>query len=311
MCNMGNMNQDSVQEAYQAARERLGEGECASYIPALAAVNPRLLAVSITTPDGSTVSAGDSRVRFTLQSISKVILLGTALNEAGFDKVFSRVRMEPSGDPFNSIVRLETVNPCPSNPMINAGAIAVTSCIPGTNPTERFEKVLSFARKLTDNPELDYDHETYASESSNSARNQALAYMMEATRVIPAPVTEHLEIYFKACSLLVNCEEISFLGAVLANDGVSPRSGERLLSSRYVHTIRALMATCGLYDHSGEFAVRVGIPAKSGVGGGIMGAVPGRMGIGTFCPALDSKGNSICGQCAMEYLSEKLGLSVF
>lgn len=302
---------DIVLDAYHKASERLGEGECASYIPALAAVDPRLLAVSVTLPDGRTYSAGDSKVRFTLQSISKVILLGVALSEAGFDKVFSRVRMEPSGDPFNSIVRLETVSPCPSNPMINAGAIAVTSCIPGASPAERFEKVLAFARRIMDNPQLDYDRETYASESSNSARNQALAYMMEATKVIPAPVSEHLEIYFKACSLLVNCEEISFLGAVLANDGVSPRSGERLLASRYVHTIRALMATCGLYDHSGEFAVRVGIPAKSGVGGGIMGAVPGKMGIGTFCPALDSKGNSVCGQRAMEYLSGALKLSVF
>lgn len=302
---------DIVLEAYEIAAEKLGEGECASYIPALAKADPRLLAVSVTDTKGNTFSTGDSKARFTLQSISKVILLATALKEAGFEKVFSRVRMEPSGDPFNSIVRLETVNPCPSNPMINAGAIAVTSCIPGESAAERFDKVLTFARKILDNPLLDYDRDVYASESSNSARNQALAYMMEATKVIPAPVSEHLEIYFKACSLLVNCEEISYLGAVLANDGISPRTGEEYLGHRDVKTIRALMATCGLYDHSGEFAVRVGIPAKSGVGGGIMGAVPGKLGIGTFCPALDSKGNSICGQRAFEVLSEELDLSVF
>ena len=166
-------------------------------------------------------------------------------------------------------------------------------------------------RALLDNPELDYDKEVYRSESETGDRNRALAYMMRASKVIDGAVPEHLEVYFKACSLSVNCEEISFLGAVLANNGISPRGGKMLIEPFHVKVIRSLMSTCGLYDYSGEFALRVGIPAKSGVGGGIMGAVPSRMGIGTYCPALDPKGNSLCGLRAMEYLSQALNLSLF
>lgn len=247
-----------------------------------------------------------------MQSISKVVLLATALRFAGFDGVFARVGVEPTGDPFNSIIRLETDSSNrPSNPMINAGAIAVTTCIPGATPGERFGHVLEYARALLDNPELDYDKEVYRSESETGDRNRALAYMMRASKVIDGAVPEHLEVYFKACSLSVNCEEISFLGAVLANNGISPRGGKMLIEPFHVKVIRSLMSTCGLYDYSGEFALRVGIPAKSGVGGGIMGAVPSRMGIGTYCPALDPKGNSLCGLRAMEYLSQALNLSLF
>ncbi|PWM24901.1 MAG: glutaminase A [Oscillospiraceae bacterium] len=301
-----------IQEAYRYASYSLGEGAPADYIPELAKADTGRLAVSITDLAGRTHSVGDSQIRFTMQSISKVVLLAAALHFSGFDGVFARVGVEPTGDPFNSIVRLETGSSNrPSNPMINAGAIAVTTCIPGDGPAQRFERVLEYARSLLDNPELDFDREVYRSESETGDRNRALAYMMRADHAITGSVPEHLEVYFKACSLLVNCEEISFLGAVLANNGVSPRSGRMLIEPFHVKVIRSLMCTCGMYDASGEFALRVGIPAKSGVGGGIMGAVPNRMGIGTYCPALDSKGNSLCGLRAMEYLSQALNLSLF
>ena len=304
--------QNMINEAYRYASYSLGEGAPADYIPELAKADTKRLAISITDLAGRTHRVGDSQVRFTMQSISKVVLLATALRFAGFGGVFARVGVEPTGDPFNSIIRLETDSSNrPSNPMINAGAIAVTTCIPGETPGERFEHVLEYARALLDNPELDYDKEVYRSESETGDRNRALAYMMRASKVIDGAVPEHLEVYFKACSLSVNCEEISFLGAVLANNGISPRGGKMLIEPFHVKVIRSLMSTCGLYDYSGEFALRVGIPAKSGVGGGIMGAVPSRMGIGTYCPALDPKGNSLCGLRAMEYLSQALNLSLF
>ena len=304
--------QKILQEAYQYASCSLGKGRPASYIPELAGADPFHLAIAVTDLAGNVHAVGSSKVRFTMQSISKVVLLALALRLCGYDRTFQRVGVEPTGDPFNSIVRLETGSTKrPSNPMINAGAIAVTSCIPGDSPQERFARVLDYARELLGNPALDYDRKVFHSESATGSQTRALAYMMAANGVIPENVPDILEVYFKTCSLSVNCEEISFLGAVLANNGICPRTGRMLIEPFHVRVIRSLMCTCGMYDDSGEFALRVGFPAKSGVGGGIMGVVPGRMGIGTYCPALDQKGNSLCGLRAMEYLSQALDLSLF
>lgn len=300
-----------AQEAHDHAARWLGQGHVADYIPELAKKELHQLAVCITDLSGKFYSAGDSQNRFTLQSIAKVILLATALSDVGFDEVFSRVGMEPTGDPFNSIIRLESVTSKPLNPMINAGAIAVTSCITGKNAEERFQHILSVSRQLLGNPELTYDQSVFKSESRTGDRNRALAYMMHSTHIFGGEVDEHLEVYFKACSLLTNCEEISYLGAVLAGNGKCPNSKKVLIDPFYVKVIRSLMTTCGMYDASGEFALRIGIPAKSGVGGGIMTAVPGRMGIGVFSPGLDPKGNSLCGIKALEYLSSALDLSLF
>lgn len=304
--------QRAVNAAHAHATKGLGSGRLASYIPQLQHADPRQLAVVVADLQGGLYSCGDDAHRFTMQSIVKIILLALALQTAGAKAVFQRVGMEPTGDPFNSIVRLETVNPNkPLNPMINAGAIAVTSCIKGKTAEERFALVLQYARLLTGNPALVYDEKTFLSESDFGDRNRALAYMMRSADVIDGSVSEHLEVYFKACSLLVNCREIATLGAVLANNGISPLTGQPLLDAYHAKIIRCLMATCGMYDASGEFALRVGIPAKSGVGGGIAAAVPGRMGIGVFSPMLDGKGNSHCGLMAMESLSQQLQLSIF
>jgi len=304
--------QQHVNKAYEHARQWLGQGKPASYIPELSKANPSHLAVAITDLSGNTCAAGDSDVRFTIQSISKTIILITAIRLYGYENVFARVGMEPTGDPFNSIVRLETMQSRrPLNPMINAGAIAVTSCIPGATPEERFGHILANARALMGNPDLDYDRAVYLSESRTGDTNRAMAYMMRANGVIEGNVEEHLDVYFKACSILANCREISRFAAVLANHGVCPVTGARLVEPLPVKVVRSLMCTCGMYDESGRYATRVGIPSKSGVGGGILGVVPGRMGIGAFCPALDEKGNSLCGIRAMEHLSQSMDLSIF
>ncbi|WP_204599940.1 glutaminase A [Clostridium pascui] len=301
-----------LQEAYTYAKQWMGQGKVADYIPELAKADPNHLSICITDLGGYTHCIGDSKIHFTIQSIAKIIILATALKSVGFEEVFSRVGMEPTGDSFNSIVRLETMHSYkPFNPMINAGAISVTSCIPGKSPGERFEKILYNARLLLGNQELTYDEHVFYSESKTGGRNRALAYMMNDGKVLLGNVEEHLEVYFKACSLRVTCEEISYFGAILANNGISPRTGKMIIEPFQVKVIRSLMTTCGMYDASGEFAICVGIPSKSGVGGGIMGAVPNRMGIGVYSPALDAKGNSYCGIKAMEFLSHALELSIF
>ena len=303
--------QEIVNLAYSAAGELLSQGAVADYIPELAKVCPDLLAVSVVDLEGGVYSAGDDSTPFTIQSISKLILLIAALEDAGPDAVFGKVGMEPTGDSFNSITRLETASIRPLNPLINAGAIAVTTCITGPGPEERFAKVLSLAQKLMNNPLLAFDASVYRSEAATGNRNRALAYMMCANGVFSGSIDEHLDVYFRACSIQATCREIAYFGAVLAGNGMEPTTKERLIRPEYVKMLRSLMSTCGLYNASGEFALRVGIPAKSGVGGGIVAAVPGRMGIGTFCPRLDEHGNSCCGLRALEVLSRELGLSIY
>jgi len=311
----GILESSNVHEAVFYARNFasmwMGQGVLADFIPRLADVDPDKLAVVVTDVDGNVYSAGDTDQRFTAQSIAKVILLAAALRDKGFEHVFQRVGMEPTGDPFNSIIRLETTVEKPFNPMINAGAIAVAACLPGASSSERFLRLLTYARELLCSPELVFDEAVFESEVLTGDRNRALAYMMSSIGSVFGDVEDHLSLYFKACALWVNCREISHLASVLACGGVSPVNGKRLIDSFHAKCICSLMATCGMYDASGEFALRVGIPAKSGVGGGIAGVVPGRMGVGTFSPLLDSRGNSICGIKAMECLSAELGLSIF
>ncbi len=301
---------NSVLEAVNYAKPWLGQGKLASYIPQLKAANPQHLAVAITDLEGNLFAAGDSKVPFSIQSIVKIILLATALDDVGFEYLFARVGMEPSGDPFHSILRLESMTGMPMNPMINAGAIAVTSCISGTDAEQRFSKVCQTAAKLLHCQNLDYDRAIFQSEWDTGDKNRALAYMMRSSNILTGNVDDHLSIYFKACSLIVNCEQISYLAALIAKDGLCPINNQRLIDSYTIKIIRSLMVTCGMYDASGEFALRVGIPAKSGVGGGILATVPKRMGIGVFAPALDLKGNSLCGIKALEYLSDKHDLHI-
>jgi len=303
---------EMMKKALSHGRRFVRYGKPASYIPELASKDPSKLGIAVYDMEGELSSLGDCEEKFTMQSISKVIALILALEQNGFEDVFRKVGLEPTGDAFNSSYRLDQLtNNKPFNPMINAGAIAVTSTIRGANLEERKAVCLDFARKLTGNPEMGVDYEVFLSESETGFKNRALIYLMRSNGIIEGNCEEHLELYFLLCSLACTCKDLAFFAATLANNGVSPVTGERLVQPRVVRLVRSLMVTCGMYDYSGEFAATVGLPAKSGVGGGIIACDIGRYGIATYGPSLDDKGNSIGGLKIMEYLSENLNLSIF
>lgn len=305
------MDQDMLQKALTHGRRFVRYGKPASYIPELASKNPSKLGVAVCDMEGNLSSVGDCEDRFTMQSISKVISLILALEQNGFDAVFSKVGLEPTGDSFNSTVRLDHLtNNKPFNPMINAGAIAVTSTIRGARLEERKEACIDYARRLTGDPKLDVDYEVFLSECKTGFKNRAIIYLMRSNGIIEGNCEEHLELYFLLCSLACTCRDLAVFAATLANNGVSPVTGEQLIQPRIVKLVRSLMVTCGMYDYSGEFAATVGLPSKSGVGGGIISCAVGRYGIATYGPSLDDKGNSIGGLKMLEYLSDAMDLSM-
>lgn len=306
------MEQEMLQKALTHGRRFVRYGKPAGYIPELASKNPSRLGLAVCDMKGNIETVGDCDENFTMQSISKVIALMLALEQNGYDSVFSKVGLEPTGDSFNSTVRLDHLtNNKPFNPMINAGAIAVVSTIRGATLEERKRVSLDYARRLTGNPRLDVDYEVFRSEAETGFKNRAIIYLMRSNGIIEGNCEEHLELYFLLCALACSCRDLSVFAATLANNGVSPVTGEQLVQPRTVRLVRSLMASCGMYDYSGEFAATVGLPSKSGVGGGIISCVIGRYGIATYGPALDDKGNSIGGLKMLEYLSEEMGLSIF
>ena len=302
------MLQRTAQCALEYGRQFIPQGAVADYIPELGKADPNQLGLCLFTKDGQKIMCGDVDQRFTIQSICKVISLATALQCEGFDKVFAKVMMEPSGDAFNSILKLDLASNRPYNPMINAGAIEVVSML---TPRFTFEQLLEYARILCMDDDIVLDEAVYHSEKATGDRNRAIAYLLKSKGVLEGDELKTVDLYFRMCSLSVNARSLAGLGLTIANGGVDPNNGVRLLDERVVRVVKTLMLTCGMYDGSGEFAVRVGIPAKSGVGGGIMGCVENRMGIGTYGPALDEKGNSIGGRQMLEYLSRELHLHIF
>jgi glutaminase len=287
-------------------------GKVADYIPALGKANPNDLSIAIHYPDGNCVSAGDIEKKFTLQSISKVISLALVLMDRGADYVFERVGMEPTGDPFNSIAKLETMIPAkPLNPMINAGALVVTHMIKGSSVNKRLDRLLTFIRDLADDPTIHYCEEVARSEFETSHLNRALCYFLKQHHVIEEDIEDLMDLYTKQCAIEMNCLDLAQIGLLFAMDGADPQSGKQFMPKNIARICKTFMVTCGMYNASGEFAIKIGIPAKSGVSGGIMGAVPGRVGIGIFGPALDEKGNSITGIKLLERLSENYQLSMF
>lgn len=300
-----------LQDIILLNKKHTADGKVASYIPELKKANGEDLGICVIDNDGNIYCAGDYKKKFTIQSISKTIILALALMDNEWDYVFSKVGMEPSGDPFNSIMKLETNDtkkPC--NPMINAGAIVTTSLIKGDNLQEKQERMLSFFRKLAKNNDLEINKAVYESEKLTGDRNRAMAYLLKNDGIIEGNVDEILDLYFKQCSIEVDAVDLARIGLLFANYGVDVETGERVISENIARIVKTFMVTCGMYDASGEFALKVGIPAKSGVGGGIMASVPRRMGIGVFGPALDQKGNSIGGIKVLEDLSRKLELSI-
>ena len=303
------MNQ-LLQEVLQKCRSYTQEGKLASYIPELEKVDPNKLGICLA--DGHSVyTAGDFEVCFTMQSVIKPIILLLALMDKGEDEVRRLVGVESTGKPFDAFnysdqaLRREHINP-----MINAGAIALCTLICGDTYEEKFERLLSLVRKLSGNPDLNIDENVYLSEKRTGSKNRALAHMLQAYGLICDHVEHVLDCYFKACSVLASSVDLANIALVFANKGVLP-NGERVFQKEYARYINAVLSTCGMYDGSGEFALNVGIPAKSGVGGGIMAIVPDKMGIGIYSPALDSKGNSYAGIKALELLSKELDLSIF
>lgn len=302
----------SLEAAWNTGRTFVDQGQVAAYIPELAKQDPQQLGVSVCLPDGTFLDIGDTDVCFTLQSISKLFSLIVALCQNGTDEVFTRVGKEPTGDPFNSIIKLETIKPHkPLNPMINAGAIAVAGMIQGKGVEERLDTILDLLRKMTGNPDIRVNEDVYASEKKTANRNRALAWFLKDSGVLTADVEETLDLYFRHCAIEVTTKEVARMGMVLAADGYDRFSGEQLFPQAVARICKTFMVTCGMYNASGEFAIDVGIPAKSGVAGGILATVPQRMGIGVFGPALDDKGNSVAGVKLLEQLSREWKLGIF
>lgn len=297
-----------LNNALEYSRKYINEGKVATYIPELAKVDKQMLGASIVTTDGKRYHAGDWQQEFTIQSISKTISLIFALEHLGPEIIFSKVGMEPSGDPFNSMAKLELKSECPCNPLINAGAIAVAGLIADKY---KFEDFLKLVRSLCGRDSIEVDENVYRSEDESGMLNRSMAYMMESNGVLQTNVEETLKLYFRMCSIKVNTHDLANYGSILANGGVDPNSGIRLINKSVLKIVKSLMVTCGMYDGSGEFAIRVGMPAKSGVGGGIVASAENKMGISVFGPALDPHGNSTGGYHILEYLSKKLGLHYF
>ena len=300
--------QEHVQRAYVMGCKVLGQGHVADYIPELARADKYEFGLVAQKTDGTVVACGDVDTRFSIQSVGKVISLALALKLLGAKEVFSHVLMEPSGDSFSSIIKLDTRSDLPYNPMINAGAIQVVSLLADhMNPND----ILQFARYMCMDPDIDFNEPVYHSEAQTGDRNRAIAYLLKSKGVLMADPEQTLDLYFNLCALNVTAKSLATMGLVLANDGQNPLTGEHVVAPRHARAINSLMFTCGMYDGSGEFGVKVGIPAKSGVGGGIACSVKGRMGIGVYGPALNDKGNSVGGLTALEYLSHALHLHVF
>lgn len=286
-------------------------GTVASYIPELDKARKDALGIYIIDNEGNEYFSGDYEIKFTIQSISKIVALMLAILDNGEEYVFSKVGMEPTGDPFNSITKLETSREKkPYNPLINAGAIAVSSMIKGKDARDRFERLLDFFKKLSEDETLDVNYKIYCGESETGNRNRAMGYFLKGEGIIEGNVEDALDIYFKQCSIEVTAKTLAKIGLFLANNG-KLSTGEIVITPKIATIVKTLMVTCGMYDSSGEFAVRAGIPSKSGVGGGILSVVPGKMGIGVYGPSLDKKGNSIAGISLLEDLSTELNLTIF
>lgn len=288
------------------------EGNLANYIPELAKANRNDLGIYIISSDDRVNRAGDYGKKFTIQSIIKPILLLLALMDNGIEEVRHHVGVEATGKPFDAInVNEQSLLSDHLNPMVNMGAIAMCTLIKGDTYMEKFNRLLELTRKLAGNPDICLDEAVYLSEKRTGSKNRALAYLLKTYGMIADDVEDVLDCYFRACSIQVSCADLARIGYILANHGRLPYTGERVFPAEYASYVNAILMTCGMYDGSGEFAVKVGVPAKSGVGGGIMAVVPTRMGIGIFSPSLDEKGNSVAGIKALEELSKKLFLSIF
>ncbi|CAE6954023.1 MULTISPECIES: glutaminase B [Pseudomonas] len=298
-----------LDEIIEKTRPLIGLGKVANYIPALGCVEPNQLGIAVYSNEGELFCAGDAHTPFSIQSISKVFSLVQAVSHSG-EAIWQRLGYEPSGQPFNSLVQLELERGIPRNPFINTGALVICdineSCFAAPSLSMR-----DMARRLSGNCEIVIDSKVAESEYQHRARNAAAAYLMKSFGNFHNDVDSVLRSYFNHCALRMNCADLARAFCFLANAGVCKHNGETIMSPRQAKQINAIMATSGLYDEAGNFAYRVGLPGKSGVGGGIVAVVPGRYSICVWSPELNPSGNSLAGLAALEMLSDRIGWSVF
>lgn len=304
--------QGILERVHAAVKPIIGTGNVASYIPELAKVSPAHFGIAIVDLEGQVYRTGDAEVPFSIQSISKLFGLTLAFHLEG-DSVWTRVGREPSGTPFNSLVQLEQERGRPRNPFINAGALVVTDILfthyAAKGGVEN--ALIRFIRKLADRPDIGFDRAVAESERRTSHRNAAMANFMKSFGNLNNDVNDVLEAYCRHCAIEMSCIDLARAVTFLANHGVVPWSGEEVLDKSSAKRISALMLTCGTYDAAGDFAYRVGLPAKSGVGGGIVALMPGECGICVWSPALEASGNSYAGSIALEMLTSLSGRSIF
>ncbi|AIR66622.1 glutaminase [Cedecea neteri] len=304
------LNNQLLEEILDQVRPLLGKGKVANYIPALEEVSGNKLGIAICTVDGEFFSAGDAAERFSIQSISKVLSLTLAMGRYEEDEIWQRVGKEPSGQPFNSLLQLELEQGKPRNPFINAGALVVCDMLQ-TRLSAPKQRMLEVVRALSGAEDLIYNTRVARSEFEHSARNAAIAWLMKSFGNFENDVITVLQTYFHYCALEMSCLELAKTFLFLANQGRALHIAEPVISAQHARQINALMITSGMYDGAGEFAYRVGLPGKSGVGGGIIANVPNEMSIAVWCPELDASGNSLAGTAALEILSQRIGRSIF
>jgi glutaminase len=304
---------DSIPCPIQAYLERLhqrhvdnSEGTVATYIPELGKADPAWFGICIATADGKVYEIGDSRQQFTIQSISKPFTYGLAMEDVGRTKVLTKIGVEPTGDAFNSI-SLQPGSGRPLNPMINAGAIAAASLVAGHSPQDRFHRLLS-TFSIYAGHTLNLDYAVYESERETGHRNRAIGHMLRNFDILTSEPEHPLDLYFRQCSISVDCRDLSVMAATLANGGVNPLTGERAARPETVEHVLSVMTTCGMYDYAGEWVYWVGMPAKSGVAGGVLAVLPGQLGVGVFSPRLDARGNSVRGVAVCRDLSDEFRL---
>ena len=296
-----------LKEAYEKFKNDNG-GKNADYIKALAKVDSKIFGITLVTPDGKVYEIGDTKAKVSIQSISKVFTAAKVMQEKGDKFVQEKIGVNATGLPFNSIMAIELHNGSASNPFVNAGAIQSTSWIKAENSKQRWQKIKQnmddFAGK-----KLDFNEEVYQSEVNDNKRNQAISKLLDAYGKMGSDPLQATTVYTKQCSVNVSAHDLGVMGATFANHGINPITHKKVLDSKYVPKILAIMATAGLYDNAGDWLYLTGTPAKSGVGGGILAIVPGKLGIGVVSPPLDKYGNSVRGQKAAAYIIDKLGLN--
>jgi glutaminase len=305
--------QQAVRHAYNTVRE-MKEGKNADYIPDLAKVDPNLFGIAVMRVNGETFELGDTSKPFTIQSISKIFTLARALKDSGEETVLKKIGVDATGQPFNSIVALGLnkleKRPPPGNPLVNAGAIATVGLVAGADAQERWKNIAGTMNAFAGRA-LEVDQAVYKSETDTNARNQGISWVLKADEVLAGDPPQILDLYTRQCSVAVTARDLATMGATLANGGVNPRTGERVIDAALAAQVLAVMSTAGLYETTGTWLFHVGIPAKSGVGGGVVAVVPGRYAVAAFSPPLDEAGNSVRAQRAIESIVRELGGNIF